>query len=508
MDLASFEVTPTESKGEFLVEAIEAIETIEADLGSSVEVFPPLIPQLNLAEPGLLPELVEVTPKLRFNPRFDKETLRTSLKASTWDGVFATVFSNITGGVLLTGFLMELGATPFQVGILAAIPLWANLMQPIGAYFSEKGTSRSRFCFTIYSISRLLWLVLAGAVLILGWQPHSDPQILISLTLTIVLASSVLGAMGSAPWLSWMAMLVPRRLRGRYFGFRNSAANLTNLISIPLMGLFISRGFHGSLLGYGVLLILGVVMGIVSLAFQTFIVDVNPQVQRSAQPSASPSATVPLKPFQPQTWQPSNPLIFLLYFSLWMFALNFSAPFFNLYMLDNLALDLSQVTLYNSVTAAANLFMLIVWGKLADRVGNRPILLAMGLIVAVLPLLWWGIGDNRLSIWLWLPLLHFLMGGTGAAIDLCSSNLQLEVAPMQNQSAYFGSVAAVAGVMGALGTTAGGLLAQSWHHGGLLAVFAVSALLRLIALVPLAWIQERSFKLPLAMEEGKVVQPL
>ncbi len=69
-----------------------------------------------------------------------------------------------------------------------------------------------------------------------------------------------------------------------------------------------------------------------------------------------------------------------------MFAVNLSAPFFNLYMLDNLGIDVRWVATYTSIQAGANLLMLVLWGKLADRIGNRPILITVGIVVAVTPI--------------------------------------------------------------------------------------------------------------------------
>jgi MFS family permease len=423
-----------------------------------------------------------------------KEELRTSLKASTLDGVFASVFSNVTGGVLLTNFFLELGASSTQIGILASIPMLSNLLQPIGAYFSEQTQSRHYYCLWIYGISRTFWVGLAIAIF---WFAHDAPAILIPITLSIALASSLLSSLGSASWLSWLAALVPRRLRGRYFGFRNSAANLTNLISVPLTGLIASRWSGGSIQGYGLVLGLAIVFGFISLGFQNFMVDVNPQdtsylssQKNSTEPDASPESIAAAIAPPPAFWRDGNFLKFLLYFHVWTFSVNLSAPFFNVYMLDELGLDLNHVTFYNSLAAGANLLMLILWGKLADRLGNRPILLGVGIIFAVFPLLWLFTGVNSLSIWLLLPLLHCLSGGTSAAIDLCSNNLQLGIAPNRNPSTYFGVAAAVAGVSGALGTTAGGFFAQ-FGYGGLLGLFAVSSILRLAALLPLVWVDER-----------------
>lgn len=444
-----------------------------------------------------------------------KDEIRSSLRASTLDGVFATVFSTITGGVLLSNFLVELEATPFQVGMLASIPMVANLLQPLGAYWADGTSSRRRYGLWVYGISRLLWLPLAIAIILFSQHP-AHPQRMIVATLAVMLATHVLGAMGSASWLSWLAILVPRRLRGRYFGFRNSAFSLTSLATLPLVGVTVSRWMGGSIQGFGVMVGVAVVAGLISLGFQSQMTDVNPQTYHSVilkpatvipdseNPVSYEGAIAEAMELEEATTNPveqsqtayrsilnnANFLLFLLYFGMWAFGVNLCNPFFNLYLLDNLALDLSWVTLYNTLAAGANLLMLLFWGKLADRVGNRPILLLDGLLVAVTPLLWLGTGATSVSIWFWFPLLHLLGGGTGAAIDLCLNNLQLAIAPIQHHTKYFAITAAIGGVSGAMGALVGGWLAQFADVGGMTGLFALSSILRLVALLPLVWLQE------------------
>ncbi|MEH1934686.1 MAG: MFS transporter [Nostoc sp.] len=439
--------------------------------------------------------------------RIPKDSIRTSLKASTADSVLATVYSLGTSGILLSNFLVELGASPVVFGMLSSIPMLVNLIQPLGAYLSERSTSRFQYSLRTHGIGRLLWLVLVIGIASVSWGLFNTHQLVI-LTLLIVLFSNLLGGLGTASWLSWVAMIVPRRLRGRYFGTRNSAASLTNLVCVPMAGIIVSHWYGGSLQGYGVVLLVGIVFGIIGLGCQYFQVDMNPRSQNTyygklpltseIQPEVAKdeSSEVLQSIYPPQDqltnsiWKNSNFLIFLLYFSFWTLAVNLSAPFFNLYMLDTLDLDVSYVTIYNSLQAGANLLMLILWGKLADKIGNRPILICIGILVALTPLLWLGISVNRLDIWLWFPLLHIFLGGTWAAIDLCSNNIQLGIAPIKNQSIYFAIAAAVAGASGALGATIGSFIVQFSQSGGLLGLFALSSLFRLAALVPLMFLQE------------------
>ena len=453
------------------------------------------ISETEVIETTIAPSILPI-----YNRTFSKDAIRTSLRASTIDGIFAGIFGITTGGILLSNFLVELDAAPVAFGILASIPMLVNFIQPLGAYISERFSSRYQYSLLIYAPSRLIWLILVICIAAFSQQLINSQQLVI-LTLLIVFMSHLWGGLGSASWLSWMATLVYRRLRGRYFGIRSSIASLTNLICVPLAGLAVSHWYGGTLQGYGVLLFIGILFGMISLACQYFKLDVNPQAQNAIAVNANnlndsfdEQIADVNSTSQPNFWQSlrndTNFLIFLLYFSVWMFAVNLCNPFFNLYMLDTLDLDVSWVTFYGSLQAGANMLMLILWGRLADKIGNRPILFFMGIFVAIAPLLWLGIGYTSLDLWLWLPMLHIFLGGTGAAIDLCGNNMQLEVAPTKNQSIYFAMVAAIAGLCGAFGTILGGFLVQINFCGGLLGLFVFSTVFRLVALLPIIFVQE------------------
>ncbi|QSJ18341.1 MFS transporter [Nostoc sp. UHCC 0702] len=462
---------------------------------------------LSLEIPEIAAPSTVLSPTSTPTPRIAKQAIRNSLTASTIDGVLAAVFGLTTGGILLSNFLVELDASPVVFGLLSSIPMLVNLIQPVGAYLSERTTSRFQYALRTHGIARTLWLILVVGIATCNWGGFNSHQLLI-LTLSIISVTHLLGGLGSASWLSWIAMIVPKQLRGRYFGLRNSAVSLTNLLCLPIAGLAVSHWPGGTLQGYGIVLLLGILLGILSILCQYFQLDMNPQLQNtvvassvekksfvSEEESAGElipklNVTPPQNNFASIISNNSNFLKFLVYFSLWALAVNISSPFFNLYMLDKLDLDVSWVTLYSSIQAGANLLMMMLWGKLADKIGNRPILLLVGILVAVTPVFWLGIGSNRLDIWLWLPLLHVLAGVTWAAIDLCNNNIQIGIAPIKNQSIYFAIAAAVAGGSGALGTIIGSFIAQFIGYGGLLGLFAVSSLLRLVALVPLIFVQE------------------
>jgi MFS family permease len=433
-------------------------------------------------------EALEISPA-----RVPTKAIRHSLKASSIDGVFAAIFSNLTGGVLLSNFLVDLQANSFEIGILAAIPMIANIVQPIGAWWGDRASSRQHFCTKIYVPARLVWIFLLVGI----WLHHQqllDDRTMAIWTMVVVALSHILAGLGSPTWLSWMAALVPRQLRGRYFGIRNTAANLTSLIVVAIAGFGVANYPGGELTGFAIALAIGIIAGIVSLMCQWQMVDVNPQERRGARKNKIETAPTPATVEIVDRSESAISTIrqdkhfqgFLWCFGAWTFALNLSAPFFNLYLLQDLSIDVGSVTLYNSLTSVANLAFLIPFGRWSDRVGNRLPLVVMGLVMTVLPLLWLGIGTDPLSLWVGLPLLFILNGGATAAIELCINNLQLEIAhDRHHQSQYFGIAAAIAGFSGAAGTVVGGGLDTIDALGGLTSLFIISSVLRLLASIPL-----------------------
>jgi MFS family permease len=473
------------------------MDSVEFNIGSPLV---PKITQVTASETVISPTAKPGTP-------VTKDAIRTSLRASTIDSAFAALYSITTSGILLSNFLVDLHASPVAIGMLASIPMLLNLIQPIGAYLSERVTSRFHYSLWTNIPGRLAWIILLLGIVTFSWGLVNSQQLVV-LTLGIVLVSHLSGALGSASWLSWMAQIVPRKLRGRFFGLRNSVASLTNLICVPLAGLVISKWYGGAIQGYSVVVFIGILSGILSLGCQYFQVDINPQQQNALPDGISENKALLIEAIDrdlPNTenteiksdsnssksiFKDFNFLMFMLYLGLWTFAVNLSAPFFNYYLLDILDIDVTWVTTYGSLRAGATLVMLILWGKLADKIGNRPILFFVGIVLSVTPLLWLLVGNSQLDIWLWLPLLHILLGITWAGIDLCNNNIQLGIAPARHQAIYFANAAAVAGVSGALGTTIGGFVAQFSIYGGLLGLFAISVIFRLVALTPLVFVRE------------------
>ena len=174
--------------------------------------------------------------------RLPRERLARARSLSIVEGAFARVFMACTTGTVLTGFALWLGASPFDIGLLTALPAFAGLAQLLAPYFTERSGQRKPLIMSTVSGQRLLWLPVA-LLPFLALPPAGR----VALLLLLVTVSAMLGALGGVPWLSWMGDLVPKDMRGRYFGARNLVLGAVALVMAPLLGVFLDlwKGLDG-----------------------------------------------------------------------------------------------------------------------------------------------------------------------------------------------------------------------------------------------------------------------
>lgn len=412
--------------------------------------------------------------------------VRKALSLSIWDGVFANLYANLTGGVFLVGYALALRATEVQIGLLAAFPLIANVAQLFFTYVIELIGRRRPLALWAGTFARLLWLVIIAAAFWGLQRKH-----LLYLSMWIIGLSQVGTAINNLAWMSWMADLVHEERRGRYFGLRNAAIGVAALIATLIGGRFLDmwKASHptGEMDALIVLFSVGVVTGIISLFIQARIYEPPLHEGDDSQPFWQRLQL----PFRDQNFR-----AFLLFSFLWNFAVYFTAPFFAVYMLKTLKLSYATVTTYAVLSSVADLVSVRIWGRLSDRETNKPILLLSSFFAALIPYGWLFTHQN--TVWLFV-MLHVQGGLFWAGIRLCTGNLILKISPLTHRSIYFSMFNAVAALTAVIAPILGGVALKrlpgilqeyelSWSP--FLLLFFVSSTLRLIALPFLARVRE------------------
>lgn len=416
----------------------------------------------------------------------DSLPVRKALKLSIWDGIFANLYANLTGGVFLVGYALALKASEVQVGLLAAFPLVANVAQVFSTYLIELTGRRRPLALWGGAFARLIWLFLIGASLYL-----SSRRSLLFLSMWIVALSQIGTAINNLAWMSWMADLVHEEMRGRYFGLRNAVLGAAALVATLAGGHFLDawKASHpsGEMDALRVIFLTGVSCGVVSLLVQSRIYE--PPLQEG-------SETQPFLQRLQLPFRDPNFRAFLSFSIAWNFAVYFTAPFFVVYMLKALKLSYATVTTYAVVSSIADLASVHLWGRLSDRETNKPILLFTSFFAALIPYGWLFTNSDT---WILMGFLHLQGGLFWAGIRLCTGNLVLKISPPTNRSIYFSTFNAVAGLMAVIAPILGGFalkhlpaLMRSFHlsWSPFLILFFVSSTLRLGALPFLVRVRE------------------
>ncbi|RKH46469.1 MFS transporter [Corallococcus sicarius] len=397
--------------------------------------------------------------------------LRGSLRMSIVEGMFAEVFTACAGATVLTAWAIALKLGPLLVGVMTALPFFAQFVQFPAAWLTLCFGHR-RVALTAVCLSRLVMLPLA----LLPWLNLSlqEQQ---HLLLTVAGLSALLGVVGNNAWVAWMGELVPRAVRGRFFGKRTALTTLMGTGASLCAGLLMDR----------LRMLDGVGMALPLLALAACAMGIVTTLMMAAQHDPAPPGSSPRLELKAALlpWKDDGARRVLVYQVAWNAAVGVSAPFFALHSLQNLKMTFVIMALHGAAVAGVRVLTASMWGRAIDRLGAQPVLMACSLGISVIPLLW--LLPTAGTLW---PLLFdvLLAGSLWSGHGLAIFALPLTVAPRRGRPFYLAAFATAGGLAYAGAAALGGALAarlpQQFMLGGhvwanLHVLFVVSSVARL-----------------------------
>ncbi|WP_375759584.1 MFS transporter [Corallococcus exercitus] len=397
--------------------------------------------------------------------------LRASLRVSVVEGMFAEVFTACAGPTVLTAWAIALKLGPFLVGVMTALPFFAQFVQFPAAWLTLCFGHR-RVALTAVCLSRLALLPMA-LIPWLGLSLEGQQHLL----LAVAGASAVLAVVGNNAWVAWMGELVPSAVRGRFFGKRTALTTLMGTAASLTAGLLMDRlkGLEGVGMALPLLALAACVMGVVTT------------LMMAAQHDPAPPGTAPKLELKAALlpWKDDGARRVLLYQVAWNAAVGVSAPFFALHSLQNLKMTFVIMALHAAAVAGVRVLTAPLWGRAIDRLGAQPVLMCCSLGISAIPMLW--LLPTAGTLW---PLLFdvLLAGSLWSGHGLAIFALPLTVAPRRGRPFYLAAFATAGGLAYAAAAALGGALAaqvpQQFMLGGHLWVnlhvlFVVSSVARL-----------------------------
>lgn len=431
--------------------------------------------------------------------RADPVPLRRNLEMVTLGWVFGSVWMTATAGAPLTRFATELHASPWQFGLLTAMPFLASLLSLPASLLIERTGARKRiFLYGLY-FQRMLWFAIALLPLwIVSRHGFADAPRAVFWFLLLTFLMHAGNAVGGPAWVSWMADLVPGRVRGKYFSRRRQWGILPAIPAAVLVGWVLDRNGTSpiqTLQWCAVIFMCAAVCGIVDIHVFHFVPELRPAPRRGAG-----LFKAMLRPLRDRRF-----LVFGGFTATMTFALCFMTQFVALYLIERLGVTSSQTQLMLIAgPMLAQLLVLGAWGAAADRMGKKPVLVIAGAGLVPVGLGWVLVGPGDL----WLG---YVLMAAGAAlwtgVEVANFNLVLGMAGGKREggaddqrtenggTAYVATNSVIVNVAGCLGGLSAGLIAQglkdwSWQPlAGMKTftsfdvLFLLSALLRLASVV-------------------------
>ncbi len=365
---------------------------------------------------------------MKTSQNFTQQEMKRSLFLITAAVIFGKFFYVTITGAPFTGFLRALGASDLIYSLIAATPFLGGIFQIFASYVLEK-TGKRKLIFLISAyIHRLIWIPIVLIPLFLSQQSKGTALTLITILLTIY---SVANSIIVISYSSWMGDIVPENVKGSFFGKRMAISAITGIIAGVVSGKYLDN--VTSLFSFAVVFICASLFG--AMDASCFLGVKDP-------PLAPPEKNASFISMLSEPFKDKNYLKLIIFISCWNFGFNFSQPFLNIYMIEELKIGYFTISILTQMVSGITTVLFINQiGKLSDRFGMKPIIRLCCSFVCIFPLLWCLATSSR---YLLVMSVCFLLSGLfQQGVQLLTTNFSIWLAPEKNRSMFLANFALI-----------------------------------------------------------------
>jgi MFS family permease len=389
-------------------------------------------------------DLQHVYRRMRYRPRQGARLLAYA------NGTIWGVANGLVTTTLITYLATEYGAKGVAISLILAAPHLVGLLRQSTPRFIARWGSRKWFCIQAYvtSATALLCIPLLEMS---GLMPSAGASLVALIALWCLY--QLLEYFGTVGLWSWLGDVAPRRTRGRFLGVREAWLSGGRLLGMLASGLFtfywptwMSRETLWQ--AYSICNVLGALTMLVAVVPLLLMPALEDRAKTPA-PGALGWRKLFFSPLKDRRFRP------MIAYGCWLGTVNGllgASQFF--YSKRVLGLSLLVMLAMRCEIELGQTAISATVGRVIDRLGNRRVMMAAQLLVALSMVFYLSATAERWQLIFGASTLFIAYAGLNVGIP----NLVLRLSPTEDRSGYVASYYAWAGLAYGLGSLSGGLL--------------------------------------------------
>jgi len=361
----------------------------------------------------------------------------------------ATSLTGTTFSSIITLFLLRLGASPLQIGLLATFRQLAVLSQMWGLQLMPK-VGKARFG----GIARASSLPAAVFVIALACSGMTGTAA-IWLTIGTFAVWEMLNSIASLAWWPLIQDNTAGDAVGEFFARLRTRLRSIEVVAPLLVGWYLGK--HPDPERF----VLPFSIGLIATAVGAWMFRKVPGLPSVVQEER-------LLPRLHQVWKVLSVRRFLAFIWARSFVAALSTTFW-VVMLTARGLPVSYFVWLGAISALGNVFGLRWWGRLVDEHGGRPAITITVLPQAALGIAWLFLPNSGSPLLYWAGGFYLIWGALEGGLLMGQTSAMMSAIPNNYQAEAFAFVSYAGAVSAMLGGLLGGVFFQhaTNHSGGL-----------------------------------------
>jgi len=394
-----------------------------------------------------------------------ESTLKYANKASLYQSA-RTGFTD----AFLTPFALFLGATPFIIAIISAVP---PLVSSLSQLLTQKAAKlfRSRYKLLVFTSYLNTYIMLP--FIIAAFLNH---KLMLPLIVAAIILKTIIGEWQANLTTTILGDAVPDSKRNKFFAKRTYMSGISAFISTFAAGCLLSTITKLSeAAAFGIVFSAAFIFTLISLTYRKRIYDPNPHPKKESSRE--------LRSFV-DDFKGSNYGTYAKFRSTFNLAVAIASPFFAIYMLQVLKLSYLQFTIITSATIIASFLTTMYLGDIIQMIGTKKVMELTSYLIVLVPFAWLFTTN-----WIILIIIEAFSGVVWAGFNLSTSIFMHEAVTRDHRLSYYSYTNVMIGVGGFIGTMIGSAIISadiSFLGSVFLTLFLISAVARLLFAVVFA----------------------